>query len=536
MKIMKKSIIFILIITMFVSGLFIPMKQQVYAKDVDVFWVTRDMVYYSAYDSKVKSKVESLMDDVDKLQKSYSAKLSKQILEDFVDTIKKVPSNQMFYLYPDAVNFNNHNYDVEKSNPGTLQGYDQFSYVMYNYIATNFINLSGDAREEFFVDLTNILYQVCIDTYNNGDKELFAESYLSYLNEIGDRFSDYTQRVIEAAMNMAEYYATENDKELPGKGKTPSEYIDSQDKEAQDDMNKALEEHKKQNEVLDDINFANSQKDAYNDIYEKDDDYEVPNVKYTDSSSRYEQIQQEYNNGVSEVSKTSEDDDIYTIYYTLNKKDKDAKYEDTRIEVTNDKVDFRSLKSALKKITSEDKDTFLLEDVDMTMFIAEGKVLVMNQLAGTIKNDEINSLFDIFDNIGLKVAIKSNKDLDEDNSLQSMIEAGKINAIQINKDKLILNNKPILKNGIVQLPVKTIVEAMGLEFKEEKDSYVIKNDNTTLTLKVNDKKYNINEKESGFKTTPQLINNVLYAEFDSIAKTFGFTYYYDADAQVFIFK
>ena len=58
MKIMKKSIIFILIITMFVSGLFIPMKQQVYAKDVDVFWVTRDMVYYSAYDSKVKSKVE----------------------------------------------------------------------------------------------------------------------------------------------------------------------------------------------------------------------------------------------------------------------------------------------------------------------------------------------------------------------------------------------------------------------------------------------------------------------------------------------
>lgn len=362
--------------------------------------INREDVFYFPYSEYAKSDVEDLMNRVDKLEVSYSKNKAVNILDSWENALLEVPDDEIFGLYPNAVNFNEHGF-TDYSADAILSGYDQFSYVLYNTVFYSYNNLSGETKEQFFQDLADRLYRVVAWQYRNQQYEFQTMRFLTLLDELKDLFSAETQEVIEQANDMASYIEDSFIQEgwWEDRYEVPSQVVKQNRQDAENSVEKV--ENGNQSQISMEEESENQNQGVQGGYHKNDEANGNADTSYTDTSSTYiDSIQQEY-----EEAETINPDNAkteYTIFYTIDKDKKEPEYIDSKVTVKKDEIPYNKVLTVLKSIAAY-PDYELFEDTDMLMFIADGKVLVLNKIDGFLSNKKVSHLLDDFETVGLSV-------------------------------------------------------------------------------------------------------------------------------------
>ncbi|WP_129596098.1 copper amine oxidase N-terminal domain-containing protein [Anaerophilus nitritogenes] len=120
----------------------------------------------------------------------------------------------------------------------------------------------------------------------------------------------------------------------------------------------------------------------------------------------------------------------------------------------------------------------------------------------------------------------------------------KINASPENAQTIIMINglyqpdiQTINHNNILLVPAKTICETLGfqLNWVEESNNVIIKNNNHTITLKVKDHVAIVNNEKHTLQSAPILMNNTIYVPLRFICETMGLKVKYYTRTEIDLF-
>lgn len=366
--------------------------------------IDKEEVFYFPYSENVKNDVEGLMDRVDKLGGNYGMKKAADILDSWENTLLEVSNEEIFGLYPNAVNFNEHSF-TDYDADANLSGYDQFSYVLYNVVYYSYNNLSGEAREQFFQDLADRLYRVVAWQYRYQQYEFQTMRFLTLLDELKDLFSEETQEIIGQANDMASFIEDSyiQDGWWEDRGEVPSQVVKQNRQDADNSVEKV--ENDNQLQIGMEEEFENKNQETQGGYHKNDEANGKADTSYTDTSSSYiDSVQQDFEE--TENLNPDNNQKVYTIFYTVNKDKEEPEYTDSKVTVEKDEITYNKILTVLKSIAAY-PDYELFEDTDMLMFIADGKVLVLNKVEGFVSNKEVSHLLDDFETVGLSVSLQA---------------------------------------------------------------------------------------------------------------------------------
>jgi hypothetical protein len=244
---------------------------------------------------------------------------------------------------------------------------------------------------------------------------------------------------------------------------------------------------------------------------------------------------------------TKEDIQSLHIFYTLDKTANKIKWIDSRIEVEQKaKVSINHLISVLNTIAKKCDNTFVCSDKNMIMFIAENQSFVINEVS-LISQDDVNSLFDGFEKLGIKIMLEASDTLDVSDSLLVKLQQNDLKRISIDGDDYILEHNPILVEDNVELPVSEIAIALGYDVKINNDTITLiyklntkdednKDEKITIVMNVGSTTCKVNGVKYTMNTSVTKQDGIIYANFDEIVKNINYQYYYDAESGKIVFE
>lgn len=519
-------------------------------QDLKLLHIKNDEVFHYNYKEDIKNNIEQLMLEVDTLESNYDKELSKSILEETFILISEIPLEQMEGLDVSSMYFDKSNYPEDT----IFYGNDQFSYVIFNTIYYSANHLSVKERDNFFIKLIDNLYLVVLNQLNNGSVHLETLKYITAINNIRDLFGievkttlDKANVLIDKLVNFTENKSPDELKNSWTDYRFPSEFS----KEELEDSEQEKEEiENNRQEDLETIDSNTTLEDFPKPDIPSQDTTTSPNSNSQNTNEDYlHKLGEDYATATKEEEK---DSSIKNIYYTFDKSVENPIWNDSGISMEDGTVDCDKLFHVLSIIGRND-EYFYMTDTDMVMLIAEGEVLVLNKVE-TVTEDEINSLFDKFEKLGIKVMLKSDETANTNNSLTAKLEADEINTISVSGENLILTNKPILTKNMLQLPIKQVAETLGYEVTESGDTitltYEIKSSETenqeetnqvainklTIVLTVGSQHYTVNDKKNSFKSPVTKEDGVIYSEFNTIAEKLGYKMIFDSDSGIIEFE
>lgn len=396
----------ILIAALVLPILLILQQVEVAGFAVELCNIDREDVFYFPYSEYIKNDIEDLMDQVDQLGNSYSKKKAVKVLDSWENALLGVPDDEIFGLYPNAVNFNEHSF-TDFSEDANLSGYDQFSYVLYNTVFYSYNHLSGETKEQFFQDLADRLYRVVVWQYRNQQYEFQTMRFLTLLDEVKELLSAETQAVIEQANDMASYIEDSylQDGWWEDRNDVPSNVVEKNQQDAENSVENV--ENTNQSQISMEEESDRQHGELQGDYNQKEEEINEVDASYTDTSSNYvDSIQQEYDKA-EEINPDNRKKE-YSIFYTVKKHEKEPEYTDSRVTVEKNEITYNKILTVLKSIAVY-PEYELFEDTDMLMFIADGKVLVLNKTDSFLSNKEVSNLLNDFESVGLLVQQKENR-------------------------------------------------------------------------------------------------------------------------------
>lgn len=517
-----------------------------------------DIMNFTYSDATVETTMESLITRTENLKTNYSKTEAIDILKTLDNTMSKITKS-------DYTNYLSVEYDANNYTTGTFNKYKNTDYY---WIAKNVLACIIQNNKDDFDSIKEAIDYIYSASYNESlnfaydfdpspvaTKELVKPKLfglLTNLSHIKSLFNSDISNYIDYLYNI-----TTSQEGNFSNGSTPDKIVPST----------------KYEEYLNEQNKENTANPGYNEEEITDEKEETVDTGESDEkyNSEYEYIEigegEEYNydynfdgylSAMDKISNSSQrkikEYIIKNIYYTV---DKDANYPtwyDTGVVLSeDDDIEFMKLTSALGTLTRQIEDCYLVEDDDMLLFVVEGKPLVINKV-DEVLSEEIDTLLDDFDKVGFKVMLASEAGLDTNDALSEKIEKGEINEIIINDDKLILTNKPILTDDMVQLPLEQIAKELGYKVtisgnkitltlnEAPKTSETEENSETSETtqeiitneivieLTVGSSTYTINDQKNSFKSKVTKTDGVVYCEFNKLAEISGYTFGYDANA------
>lgn len=508
--------------------------------------------------SSVTNSLNSLIDRTENLKLDYSLSEAVSILESLKDTVKNISSDDFETNY-------NILHDPDNYELGAYYKYMKSPVTWIERNVVHLISIYSSNEESEIKQVIDLLYEMGNEEMQNHCKTYDSMTVVSDLHYIKNRFSSSISDYIDFVVKKADSDSTNYDEgKLPEDGKNMSDYYEEYQKQQEEENNQNSEfEEENDNVVLEEEPIVVEVPNVSDDILSSNDNINTDN-NITSPSYNVNNMG-DYIGKMNDISNGSyievKDYSIKNIYYTFDKSTENPIWNDTGISMEDEKISYEKLLNVLSTI-GRNNDYFYMTDSDMVMLIAEGEVLVLNKVE-TVTEDEINNLFDKFEKLGIKVMLKSDETVNTQNSLSSKIEAGEVNSISVNDNKLILTNKPILKKNILQLPIKQVAEALGYQVTEsgktitlvyedknivdtsqiEEDD--IENNNNTeqensntikIILTIGSNNFTINDSKNSFKTPVTQENGITYCEFDKIANKLGYSYSYDADSGVIKFE
>lgn len=111
------------------------------------------------------------------------------------------------------------------------------------------------------------------------------------------------------------------------------------------------------------------------------------------------------------------------------------------------------------------------------------------------------------------------------------MENKKMLNIYVNQDELYFKNKPYIKNGITNIPIREYCEFIGAEviWRQENRGITIKLGEKEIILHINDNKAIINGKEKKFDSEILLIDGIAYGPLRLISESLGYKILWDGE-------
>lgn len=541
---MKKKLINMFIITSLIISC---VSGSVYAYSDNNWELSDEMLIDYAYsNSEVEQELTELIENTRKLKSSYSMDNAKNIIESLENTVKKITKED--YKTQNA---------LLESKSGTEDSYD-YMYSEVAWIERNIVNLS--VKNLSGNDLSEMLTFICNEYYHIGVTEMQNGAIMSVSMKILSDFDDIMEYVPDDCKDLVEYtYALAKGVSGEYTGDNPPEDIVVSDEFAKNNQDVSSSEDTGDSTpifidpVKEEVIDANGEANIDSvDI----DDNSLPGYETVDKSAADAYLTT-LNNQKNQSKVRESVYNVLNIYYTADKTIDNPTWEDTNITLdAKGNIDYEKFIVALKSISNHLDEIDLYEDSDMVMLIAEGKPLILNQVE-MVSKEEIESLFDSYEKVGIKVALKQDEIEEGKESLSNKIEAGEINTVSINGDRLILSNEPILTKNIIQLPVLEVAEKLGykvkvdgkniiLTYEEKMKSELLEDDtengteevvnNFEIVLTTGSNNYTINGQKNSFKTSVTQENGVIYAEFDKLADKAGYDYFYNSSSGIIEFN
>lgn len=546
---MKKKIVNVLLIA--VLAINIMSSAMVYAYSDNNWNLSEEqMIDYEYSNAEVETELAALVENTKNLKNGYDMESSQNVIIMLKSTVEKITREDYAAQY-----------ELFESRSGTEDSYDymysEVAWIERNIVDMTIKNLSGSSLSEMMTFICNEYYHIAIIEMQNGVVIPASMNVLANLDDIMEYIPDDCRELVEytyaLAKGVAGDYTGEN---------APEDIVVSEEfvKEQQEQLS---------TENMDDNTpiFIEQETEYVTDFSETMDSDNA--VIENDLSQSYEHEMADkaaadayitsLNNHDSQAVVRETEYKILSIYYTSDKTAENPAWVDSKITLDeNEEIEFEDFVSVLNVIGKHVDDADFFEDTDMVMFIAEGKPLILNEVE-TVSKEEIDTLFDSYEKVGLKVSLKQDEMQDGKESLSDKLEAGEINEISVDGSRLILTNKPILTKNILQLPVLQVAERLGYKVSingntvtlvyEEKAQTTALDENMEETntdentinkieilLKVDSNHYTIDGQKNSFKTPVTEKDGVIYAEFDKLASKIGYSYSYNADTGVIEFN
>ena len=528
-KISSIFISFLLIISMFLLNI-------INASAIDDAYyslINKDeIIPYTYENSSVTSSLNSLIDRTETLKTSYSLNEAISILNDLKNTVKNITSNDYKNNY--NLKHNDKNYETgnfyKYKNGHTAWIEENVIYL----ILTNSISSETEVK-----DMLQTLYDISKIEMNEGAIESDTNILLVNMMYISEDLPKSLQNFVNFVGSLAasDSMNYENGKK-PSTDSLSKAYEDyQQEQKDKENESKEIEEsNSKVNTIEEKQNTFTSDYDSFDSTSIKEDD--ITTISNENSIPSNETSVDNYINSMNQAASgryVSVKKYVYkNIYYTLDKTAENPTWNDTGITITDDgDIDYEKLMNVLNVIGRND-GYFFMEDADMSMLVADGNVLVLNKV-DIVKEDEINSLCDVFDKLGIKIMLKSDEDTNSSNLLSTKIEKGEVNTISVNGDNLILTNKPILTKNVLQLPIDEVATTLGYKVSMDDKTITLTTDDTTIVLTIGSNNFTINGQKNSFKTPVTKDNDVVYCEFDKIASKLGYNYTFNSNTNMIEF-
>lgn len=531
----QQIICFVLIFVMCVCSI-IPVFAI--GEDAILRFIEREeIIPYQYYDYSVASSLNELVDRTEALRDYYSNSEALDILRSLEYTVEDID-------YSDYIENYNMKHDIYNYETGEFYKYKfgHAEWIERNVIALMVWNCNN---EDDFIEMVEILYRIAKTEVENDIVQPDTLNIMVLLLFISDYFPYNVQDFIAFSGLQSSYDALQfdDDKEQPTDYTMWEKYL------------AYLDAQRERQELADEIDYNNSQVE----FTEPDRTYiegfdetvlDTQPIVFQTTNSQPEQTMST-NDYISRMEqaktvshKTYKVYELKSLYYTLDKTEDSPVWVNTGISMDTGSIDYNRFLNVFSIIARND-GYYYFEDDDMAMLIADGRSLVINKQE-EISEDEIATLFDDFEKLGITVAIRTDEEIDTTNSLSKKVEAGELTTISVNGTNLVLTEKPILTKNILQLPVAQVAKALGYKVTESDNNIILSYDktsgegeiiNTTIITMINgSNNYTINENRNSFKTTVTKKNDVVYSEFDKIAEIIGYSYRYNSDTGIIEFN
>lgn len=181
----------------------------------------------------------------------------------------------------------------------------------------------------------------------------------------------------------------------------------------------------------------------------------------------------------------------HTLQYTVNKKDKFPLYVDTGIFVDEEyNASYEDLYDVLLQIAINAKDGYLTEDSDKLLIIVEGEPIYITEIQETYSIDEVEAIFDGFEEVGLYV--KETR-IGTTESLEWQLKTGQEQMVAIGNEVLKLKTQPDIRENTVVLPIAEMFTNVGGQVEEEDGIITVQYGSDTITFEVGVKEAKLND-------------------------------------------
>lgn len=210
-----------------------------------------------------------------------------------------------------------------------------------------------------------------------------------------------------------------------------------------------------------------------------------------------------------------------TLQYTLDKNIDSPYYYDTGIRVTTKgTVTYEQLKDAMYQLAIRNGGVFV-NDSNKFLIVLEGKIIVIKDNKKEIKTSNIEKVFDDF----IAEIRALNTRIGSICSVTDYIEIKGLDSITIKNKNFDLENKPIISNSRVLLPLQEIAELLGAKVKVNKDSsqILIQEGSTSITYTVNKETVMINDEIISLDVATKLSSsNIMYGYIQPMLTALGY--------------
>ena len=215
----------------------------------------------------------------------------------------------------------------------------------------------------------------------------------------------------------------------------------------------------------------------------------------------------------------------YTLQFTIDKDSENPYYFDSKIKTSVDKtVTYTQLKDVLIQLSIK-ANGFLIEDDGKLLFISEGKPLVVKDKQEEYTEKEVLELFNSFETIGLKI---DERKTNESESLLEQSDKGELNTVVVNDNEVTLSQPAVLQDGVLQLPIVEIANALDLKVEKSNTSITLTKDDKTVSYEMGTKNIKINDSKKILSTSSQFKNDIAYGEMSLVLSEFGYDLVYDS--------
>lgn len=223
----------------------------------------------------------------------------------------------------------------------------------------------------------------------------------------------------------------------------------------------------------------------------------------------------------------------YTLQYTLEKQGDAPYYFDTGLRVDEKmNASYEQYRDVLYQIAVK-SGGYVVEDEGRVLVVIDKKAIIVKDIKKDYSEKEIESLFESFPNIDIRVLETR---IGTSASLEQQLVSKQARTVTVAGEKVDLSTTPIVRDERVLLPIKEIVEEMGVVLEQKGDQFIVTKDKVTVIYQLKSTNVIVKGKETDIGIAPDVKDGILFVEMSELATAFNYEIVWDGDSSELAFN